>query len=321
MARCLVRILLAVAVPFVACGCISMRSLLVGELDQVVVEESPRWFERNRIALVDVDGFIGLGDGASMLWSGTTVADVREKLERAAADGRVRAVVLRINSPGGSAAASDMIYEDVTKFRQSSGKPVVASLVGTAASGGYYVALASDRIVAAPTTVTGSVGVIMHFINVEGLYGKIGLRSEVIKSGARKDIGSPTRSLTAEEREILQGVNKAFFDRFLSAMRQRRTQMTEQDVAIVSDGRILTADQAIELNMIDQIGYPDDAVAAALELANIRSADVILYRAFPHYNANIYASAGGTAKAIEQGLEELLRGRGPMFLYLWSPGL
>jgi len=313
-------ILLVVIVSLVACGCINMRSLLVGDIEQVVVEESPRWFERNRIALVDVDGFIGLGE-APLLWSGTTTADVREKLERAAADNRVRAVVLRVNSPGGSAAASDMIYRDVMEFKQKSRKPVVACLMGTAASGGYYVALASDRIVAAPTTVTGSVGVIMHFINVEGLYGKIGLRSEVIKSGEKKDIGSSTRSLTAEEREILQGVNEALFDRFLSAMRQCRPEMTEQDVAVAGDGRILTADQALELHMIDQIGYPDDAVAAARELANIRSADVILYRAFPHYNANIYASAGGTAKAIEQGLEELLRGRGPMFLYLWAPGL
>ena len=333
MVRHLVRILLAVVVPFVVCGCISMRSLLVGQLEQVVVEKSPRWFERNRIALVDVDGFIGLGEETPVLWSGTTVADVREKLERAAGDARVRAVVLRVNSPGGSAAASDIIFRDIMTFRHRSGKPVVASLMGTAASGAYYISLAADRVVAAPTTVTGSVGVIMRFVNVEGLYGKIGLRSEVIKSGEKKDIGSSTRSLTAEEREILQGVNKALFDRFLSAMQRQRPQMTEQDVATISDGRILTADQALELHMIDQIGYLDDAVAAAQELANIRSADVILYRAFPQYNANIYASAGGTPpqagerqslpalRAFEQGLEELLRGRGPMFLYLWSPGL
>lgn len=320
MVKCLMRIAFAIAVPFVVCSCMSMRSLLVGELEQVVVEKSPRWFERNRIALVDVDGFISLGGGASFMWGGTTVADVREKLERAAGDRRVRAVVLRVNSPGGSAAASDMIYREVMKFRQRSGKPVVASFMGTAASGAYYIALASDRIVAAPTTVTGSVGVIMRFVNVEGLYGKIGLRSEVIKSGEKKDIGSPTRSLTAEEREILEGVNKALFDCFLSAVRRGRPQMTEQDVATISDGRILTADQALKLHVIDEVGYLDDALAAARELANIRSADVILYRAFPHYNANIYATSGGTVGLIEQGLEALLRQRGPMFLYLWSPG-
>ena len=320
MVRRVVNILFAIVVSFVACGCVSMRSLLVGELQQVVVEESPRWFERNRIALVDVEGFIGLGGARPFLWGGATVADVREKLERAARDGRVRAVVLRVNSPGGSVAASDMIYREVMRFRQQSGKPVVASFMGMAASGAYYAALGADRIVAAPTTVTGSVGVIMRFTNVEGLYGKIGLRSEVIKSGEKKDIGSPTRSLTAEEREILQGINRALFDRFLGVVRRRRPQMTGQDIEAISDGRILTADQALELHMIDGVGYLDDAIAAARELAGIGSADVILYRAFPHHNTNIYAISGATSELIEKGLEVLLRRRGPMFLYLWSPG-
>lgn len=302
------------------CGCINIAPAFGGRLEAVLVEESPRWFEMNRIALVDVDGFIASGEGPWFSWAGTTVADVKEKLHRAAADWRVRAVVMRINSPGGEASASDMIYREVLAFRQETGKPVVAALMGTAASGGYYAALAADRIVAAPTTVTGSVGVIMEFVNVEGLFGKIGLRSEVVKSGGKKDIGSPTRAMTDEEREILQGVNRALFERFTETARARRLKMTDDDLATISDGRILTADQALQLHLVDRVGYLDDAIAEARDLADIGSADVILYRAFAHYNTNIYAQHRPAAGLLEEGLELLLRRNGPTFLYLWSPG-
>ena len=312
---------MSILLVLVVCGCANVRSLFVGELREVVVKESPRWFEPNRIALIDVDGLIGMGDGSSFFWRGTSVADVREKLEWAASDRGVRAVVLRINSPGGTVTASDTLYQQLMKFREETGKPVVACLMGMGTSGAYYVAITADHIVANPTTVTGSVGVIMHFINVEGLYGKIGLRSEVIKSGDKKDIGSPTRSLTQEERQILQQVNGALFDRFVGAVRERRPAMTEEDIALVSDGRILTADQALELHMIDGVGYLEDAIAAARSLAGIKAADVVLYRAFPHYNANIYAAQGDVSGLLARGLETLLRQRGPMFLYLWSPGL
>ena len=301
-------------------GCISIAPGFSGRLETVLVEESPRWFEMNRIALIDVDGFIATSEGPWFSWAGTTVADVKEKLHRAAADWRVRAVVMRINSPGGEASASDMIYCEVLEFRQETGKPVVAALMGTAASGGYYAALAADRIVAAPTTVTGSVGVLMEFINVEGLFGKIGLRSEVVKSGGKKDIGSPMRAMTDEERKILQGVNRALFDRFVQNVRSRRPKMTDEDVATISDGRIVTAEQALSLHMVDRVGYLDDAIAEARDLADIASADVILYRAVPHYNTNIYAQHRPAAGLIEQGLERLLRRSGPTFLYLWSPG-
>ena len=311
--------LILAALPALA-GCVNLGPLVGAELEAVLVERSPRWIEPNRIALVDVEGFIGSGMAPRLFWRGAGVADVKEKLDRAAADRRVRAVVLRINSPGGEVTACDMIYEEVLRFKRESGKPVVASLMGAATSGGYYVALAADRIVAAPTTVTGSVGVVMEFVNVEGLFGKVGLRPEVIKSGDKQDIGSPMRAMTDEEREILQGVNLALFDRFAAAVRENRPQMTDEDAALISDGRILTADQALDLHMVDRVGYLDDALSEARALANIGSADVILYSPYRHYNTNIYARAGLGAGLIEEGLERLLERRGPMFLYLWSPG-
>lgn len=303
------------------CGCISVGPLLPGEMQAIVVQESPRWWETNRVALVDVDGFIGSGGGLLSLMGGTEVADVREKLERAAADGGVRAVVLRVNSPGGEVSASDTIHAQMRRFRQETGKPVVACLMGTAASGGYYVSLAADRIVATPSTITGSVGVIINLTNVEGLYEKLGLRAVVIKSGEKKDIGSPVRPMTEEERKIMDRLAEGSFERFLDAVRNGRPNMTEADIETISDGRLVDAAEALKLHMVDRVGYLEDAIAEAKELAGIRTADVILYRPFRHYNTNIYARSAGGSPSLGESLRGLLGGSGPALLYLWCPGL
>jgi protease-4 len=319
MGRRLVVFVAAAAALLVACGCINLGPLLAGRIEEVVVQESPRWIEPNRIALVDVSGFIGAGGG--LLSAGTTVADVKEKLNRAADDRRVRALLLRVESRGGEASASDTIYNEVLRFRRETGKPVVAMLRGTATSGGYYVALAADTIVAEPTAVTGSVGAIIALINVEGLFSKLGLRPEIVKSGDKKDIGSPMRAMTPEERGILQGIADALFRRFLDTTRARRGEMTGKDLELISDGRILTAEQALELHMVDRLGYLEEAIEEAKYEADIETADVILYRPFPHYNENIYAASPVKGGLLEQGLRALTQQQGPRFLYLWSPGL
>jgi protease-4 len=303
-------------------GCVYIPIFRPAKLSAVTVEKSPRWFESNRIALIDVDGFLSTSSGDGLFApGGTSVADLKEKLKFAERDAGVRAVVLRINSPGGEATASDMMYKEVEEFRARTGKPVVACMTSLAASGGYYVAAGADVIIASPTTVTGSVGVIMQFINVEGLFDKIGLRSEVVKSGEKKDVGSPFRALTPEERKMLQDINRSLFDQFVAAVRKGRPQMTEEDVKAASDGRILTAQQAVALHMVDSVGYMSDALATARNMAGIRTADVVLYTAYPSYNSNIYARLGGSnVPMMEEAVKLLLKRRGPMFLYLWSPG-
>ncbi len=301
-------------------GCINVGAFPQEELERVVVEKSPRgWLETNRIALIEVSGFIASESGFWTLLGGTSVADVQQKLQLAAADSHVRAIVLRINSPGGEASASDTIYQEVLRFKETSGKPVVAALMGTAASGGYYTALSADCIVASPTTITGSVGVIMDLINMEKLYGKLGLEPVVIKSGEKKDIGSPTRPMTPEEREILQGLNRALFDQFLAKVRERRPGMDEQQLKMVADGRVVSAQEALQLKLVDRVGYLRDAIQTACGLAKIESADVVLYRSTASYNTNIYAQAG-MGLLLEEGLDMLLLRRGPTFLYLWMPG-
>jgi len=297
-------------------GCVVIAPSFERPLRTVVVEPSPRWIEWNRIALIDIDGFIASGD-VGLLFTGVTVADVKERLRRAAKDDGVVAVVLRINSPGGEAAASDVIYREIQAFRRDSGKPVVAWLMGVAASGGYYVACAADRIVAAPSTITGSIGVIMKFYNVEGLFRKVGVSSEVIKSGEHKDIGSMTRPMTPEERAVLEGLNRALYERFVDAVRQGRPTMADADFARVADGRPLTAAEAREMHLVDQIGYLDEAIALAKEMAGVREADVIMYKPQGVVNANIYTAQ--SPGLLEKALDALAARQGPLFLYLWEP--
>lgn len=319
MSRCCLTVSLIGAVLLATAGCINVAPLVAGQMQEVVVRESPRWFEPNKVAIVDVEGFIG--GGGSWLMPGTSAADVKEKLTRAADDTSVRAIVLRVNTPGGEATASDTIYHEVIRFREQTGRPVVAALRSMATSGGYYAALAADRIVAEPTTVTGSVGVSMHYVNMEGLLGKIGLKAEPIESGAMKGIGSPTRAMTPEERQVLQGVINALFERFIGLVRERRPTMTEANLKAIADGRVVTAQQAFDLHLVDEIGYLDDALDQAYKLAGIQHADVIIYRPFPSYSANIYSSAASEPDPVARGLGLLLPPwSGATFLYLWTPG-
>ncbi len=302
-------------------GCLNIEPLVVGHVSEVIVERSPRWIEFNRIAIIDIDGFISNEKPSWYGGSGTTVADVKEKLRRAENDSFVKAVLLRINSPGGEVTASDMLYQEVLTFKGRSGKPVVAVVMGLGASGAYYVACAADHIVVAPTGVTGSVGVVMHFLNVQGLFGKIGLSTGVVKSGEKKDIASPTRAMTEEERALLQEINNAMFARFEAVVRANRPRMTDEAWAVIRDGRIFVGEQALELHLVDTVGYMSDALDVALRLADISAADVILYRAFPHYNTNIYAGSDGDRWQMTRALDMLLKRHGAAFLYVWSPGL
>jgi protease-4 len=209
-----------------------------------------------RVALVVVDGVI------------TDSREIVDQLERAQRDPTVRAVVVRINSPGGGVAASQEIHGQLTKLRTAHGKPVVASMASVAASGGYYVASASDRIVANPGSITGSIGVLMQIPNVSGLLQKIGVRSVVIKSGEHKDLASPTRELTEGERRLLQEVLDDVHDQFIEAVMKGR-KLTREKVAGLADGRIFSGRQALALGLVDELGDLQDAIQRAGQLAGI----------------------------------------------------
>lgn len=189
-----------------------------------------------------------------------------DQLKKFAKDDSVKAVVIRINSPGGGVGPSQEIYEEVKKLKGK--KVVVASMGGLAASGGYYIACATQKIYANPGTITGSIGVLMQFVNVKDLIEKIGLKGMVVKSGAFKDIGSPVREMKTEERELLQGVIDNVHAQFIAAVAEGR-RMDRDNVVKIADGRIFSGEQARALGLVDALGNLEDAVADAGKMAKI----------------------------------------------------
>jgi protease IV len=219
----------------------------------------------DQLSLGSIGGRVGL---VEVLGDISESESIVEQLERLGRDPSVHAVVIRLDSPGGGVAASQEIYEAVQKVRKED-KPVVASLAGVAASGAYYVACAADTIVANPGTLTGSIGVIMSFPNTEELFRKVGLKLEVIKTGKSKDVGSIWRPMTADERELLQGVLTNVYDQFVDAIAEGRD-MSREQILPYADGRVFSGDQAQEYGFVDVLGDLDDAIDIAGEMGNIR---------------------------------------------------
>jgi protease IV len=219
----------------------------------------------DQLSLGSIGGRVGL---VEVLGDISESESIVEQLERLGRDPSVHAVVIRLDSPGGGVAASQEIYEAVQKVRKED-KPVVASLAGVAASGAYYVACAADTIVANPGTLTGSIGVIMSFPNTEELFRKVGLKLEVIKTGKFKDVGSIWRPMTADERELLQGVLTNVYDQFVDAIAEGRD-MSREQILPYADGRVFSGDQAQEYGFVDVLGDLDDAIDIAGEMGNIR---------------------------------------------------
>jgi protease-4 len=252
----------------------------------------------------------------------SVLARIREELEVAEKDPRVRAVVLRINSPGGTVTASDTLYHELAAFRSRTGRPLVAHIGEVGTSGAYYAALAADEIIASPTSVTGSVGVLWMGVNVAGLMQKFGIEDQTLKAGELKDAGSPLRPMSERERALLQGLLEAMHKRFLATVRERRPGMPEGALEKVGDGRVVYADEARSLGLVDGIGYLEDAIARARERAGLARARVVMYRRPSQYAENIYSLAGVTGGDVNLFRLDvgLLWGRGD-FYYLWSPGL
>lgn len=237
-----------------ALGGLALFLVLVGLAAALLGPRLP--FGRDRVAVVTIEGVI------------TDAREVIEQLHRYRDLPSVRAVVLRINSPGGAVAPSQEIYQEVQKFRRQTGKPVVASLGSVAASGGYYVAAAADRIVANPGSITGSIGVILQIPNVSGLLQKVGIKTTIIKAGENKDLGSITRDLTDAERRILQGVMDDVHGQFIEAVAQGR-RMDRARVEPLADGRIFSGRQALGLGLVDELGDLSDAIDRAGGLVGI----------------------------------------------------
>jgi protease-4 len=229
-----------------------------------------------KIAVIRVDGVIAAGPSYGLfggaLASGERIAD---SVRRAGRDQTVKAIVLRLNSPGGSAAGAQEIYEELMRARKKWGKPVIASMGDVAASGGYYVACGTDRIVADASTVTGSIGVIYNQADLSELLKKIGYRQEVLKTGKFKDLGSYTRPLTADERRLVQGLLDDTFDQFVKAVAQGRG-LSESRVRSLADGRVFTGRQALKLKLVDSLGNMRTAIELAAQAAGIEGEPAVV---------------------------------------------
>ncbi len=232
--------------------------------DAKPAKESKSWTsmlsDRDHIQVLRLSGAIqDSGEGSSFLPERDSSGSVRRKLVKAASDKNIKGILLRINSPGGTVGMSQEIYEAVNDVR-GKGKPVVISMGDVAASGGYYIAAAGDRIFANPGTLTGSIGVIMHMLNWQETEKKIGIQPFVLKSGAFKDIGSSDRAMTPEEKTLLQSIIMDSYDQFVTAVATGR-KMDKEAVKKLADGRIYSGRQAKNVHLVDELGGYEDALA------------------------------------------------------------
>ena len=277
-----------------------------------------------KILLMDISGTITSeergGGPLGLRTDESTVARVEAELEQAAGDDKIAAIVLRINSPGGTVTGSDIIYDRLMRFKAQFNVPIIVQMMDVAASGGYYIALAGDEIVASPTTVTGSIGVIFTSVSLEGLLGKIGVRNQTVVSGRMKDIGSPLREMTPAERQVLENLIGDMFQRFVGLVRERRPNLTDEMKTQMVDGRVFSAQQALTGGLVDDIGYLDGSIDRAKQRAGVREATIIRYRRQDEYADSIYSRAPAGApqmNLLNVNLQSVART--PSFLYLWSP--
>ncbi len=299
--------LAAAILLLVAGGCVTVKVSLFEE-PKPLKEKVVSGAGRDKILLLDISGLIV--EQPRSLWSlksATRPDRVKEELEKAAKDKHIKALVLRINSPGGTVSAADVIFHEIKAFKEEHDLPVVASLQGLATSGGYYVAQAADAIVAYPTCITGSIGVIAMKFNLKGLMDKVGVDNEVVKTGEWKDFWSPFRPATPEEKRMMETVIGDFHRRFVEVVATGR-KLDTAAAKRLADGRIYSAAQARELKMVDCLGYLDDAIKLAKEQAGLEEAKIINYHRPGSYRPTIYSSLPDLELA------------GPHFLYLWWPG-
>jgi protease-4 len=218
------------------------------------------------------------------------------------------------------------MYSIVNDFREKTKKPVIASTQEIAASGGYYVSMGADQIVAHPTSIVGSIGVIFNSFEAERLMDKIGVRNEAIKSGPLKDMGSPFKPLGPEERKVMQDMVDEYYAKFVSIVKTRRHITDPDTVKLVTDGRVFTGTRAVELGLADRTGRLQEALELARELAKAKGAKAVIYKRPYGYGGSIYASGDVDAPRADSNVTKLeLPGSGKLlpggFYYLWQPGM
>lgn len=273
--------------------------------DEAVVREGPR---SNKIVVVHIDGVIG-DDQAEYLY---------QQLQTARKDRNVRALIVAVNSPGGTISGSDRLYQEILRYRQETGQPAVAFMQGMAASGGYYASVACDRIIAEPTAITGSIGVVLsYFVFQELLENKLGIQPVFLSEGAKKDWPSSFRQPEQKELDYIQErLLTPAYERFVEVVQAGRASTLSPDqVRKLSDGSIYVAPQALEEKLIDKVGYLDDAIDVVLSLTGLQDAQVVEYRRPFSFMDMLSVKSQSTLKLNRTTLYELST---PQVLYMWN---
>jgi protease-4 len=327
--------LVVVSLALVVVGCGGPGGLLIRpvpadqHLEETVICQDRGLFVYDKIAEIAVDGMIIDQKSEGLFGNGDNpTAKFVEEMDTAQGDPDVKAVVLRINSPGGTVAASEIMYRRLQRFNRC-GKPVYVSINGLGASGAYYLACGAKKIYVLPSSIVGSIGVIMQTVNLAGTMDKLGITADAIVSGKNKDMASPLRAMRPEERQLLQNMVTEFYERFLTVVADGRTGrkgLDKDKIRPLADGRVYTGTQAVELGLADAIGDTQDAVVELKRDAGLTRVKVVRYIRPLGYAANVYSS-GQTPAPSQQinvfnvqvaGLSMLTR---PTFLYLYADEL
>jgi protease IV len=318
------KILLTAIISFlILSGCGVPKIKLLTDSTDPLKEFTLEGTTREKILIIPIQGFISNSPDEGFLSSKPSVVqEVVSQLNIAEDDENIKSIILQIGSLGGTVTASDILYHEITRLKKRKDVKIVAVLMDIATSGGYYIALPADFIVAHPTTVTGSVGVVFIRPEVTDLMGKIGVQVNVIKSGENKDMGAIYRKATAEEKELLQNLVDKLGKRFIHLISEHRN-IDDQKLSEVASAKIMLADEAEQLGLIDRTGYIEDALDEAKKLAGLPDdTRVVVYRRSNYPDDNFYNpitmnSNGKTLSMIDLGINNNAIFLAPGFYYLW----
>ncbi|MFW5500622.1 MULTISPECIES: signal peptide peptidase SppA [unclassified Maridesulfovibrio] len=303
------------------CGCQPKMNIFPDGTDPLL-EKQLQGEGEYKVLVVSIDGTISDEGKRGLLGtSPSLVQEVSSRLKLAAKDDKIKALVLKVNSPGGSVTGSDILYNEIVRFKEKTKAKVVVNMMDVAASGGYYVSLPADHIMAHPTTLTGSVGVIFIRPKVEGLMDKIGVSVEVSKSGRNKDMGFPFKPDTPEQKKIIDDIIKDYADRFQGLVKKHRP-ISDDQLKTIFTAQVFSAQGAKKTGLVDSLGYLPDAVKTACKLAGIsEDSQVITYKRKSYPNDTLYNSA--SSQAFSPALINIDAGNlmppKAGFHYLWLP--
>ena len=328
--RTLLSVLVVLLVGVVSSGCSRWRFIVEAvpaddKLTETEVMRDPGAGPSSaKIAMIDVKGMIVNAERGRILGRiENPVARFTEALGIAEEDSKVKALIIRINSPGGTVTASDIMYREVLGFKKRSSKPVVILMDEVAASGGYYLSCAGDEIIAYPTTVTGSIGVIIQTFNFSEGMAKIGIRADAITSGPNKAVGSPFEPMSREHRALLQGIVDEFYANFVDVVVENRPTVSPADLEQITDGRVVTGARAVEVGIVDRLGDLRTAFDVAKRRANLKRARLVKYHRPLEYVGSPYATAPAPPAGSQVNFVQLNLPDWPYqstgFYYLWDP--